>query len=132
MDAIRLVFQQLGAKVRIVGLDSQEPVHFMLTAQGMNTDFPEIELHLDAVGPYAFFHATDEIKRRIELATHEPDDAKRSEQIKKVGRDFLSSGKIVPLTVRAYVHLYDPSKVDLNHITTYDGDIPFYRLRVPR
>lgn len=131
VDAVTRVFSKIGSKVRIVDLNSKEPVHFMLTGQGMNTDYPEIELHLDTVGPYADFNATEEIKRLVNLATHEPNDAKRSEIIKTVGREFLSSGKIVPLTVRAYVHLFRPSRVDLNNITTYDGDIPFHRLKVP-
>ncbi len=129
-EAVKRVFSQLGARVRFVDSDSKELVHYMFTSQGMNTDYPEIELHLDTVGPYADFNATDEIKRLVGLATHETNDAKRSEIIKTVGREFLSSGKIVPLTVRAYVHLFQPTRVDLNNITTYDGDIPFYTLKV--
>jgi hypothetical protein len=131
VEAIQRVFSNVGTKVRIVGLDSKEPVHYMLTAQGMNTDFPEIELHLDTVGPYAFFDASDETKQLVGLTTNESDDAKRSGLIKKIGKEFLATGKVVPLTVRAYVHLYNSSKVDLNNITAYDGDIPFYRLKVP-
>lgn len=130
-EAVSRVFSQIGAKVRFVESDSKKPIHYIFTSQGMNTDYPEIELHLDTVGPYADFNATDEIKRLVNLATHEANDAKRSEIIKTVGREFLSSGKIVPLTVRAYVHLFRPTRVDLNNITTYDGDIPFYKLKVP-
>ena len=129
VEAVVRTFSEIGAKVRIVPPDSKEPVHFMFTSQGMNTDFPEIELHLDTVGPYADFNATDEIKRLVSLATHEPVDARRAQIIKKVGSDFLTSGKIVPLTVRAYVHLYNPKRLDLNGITTYDGDIPFFQLK---
>ncbi len=130
VDAVTSVFSKVGAKVRFVNLASKEPVHYMLVGQGMNTDFPEIELHLDTVGPYADFNATNEIKHLVNQATHEASDEKRSEIIKKIGTEFLSSGKIVPLTVRAYVHLFRASRVDLNNITNYDGDIPFYRLKV--
>jgi hypothetical protein len=130
VEAVTAAFSKIGTRVRFVGLDTKEPIHYMFTGQGMNTDYPEIELHLDTVGPYADFNATNEIKRLVNLATHEANDTKRSEIIKSVGKEFLSSGKIVPLTVRAYVHLYQPSRVDLNNVTTYDGDIPLYQLKV--
>lgn len=113
-----------------MGFDTKEPIHYMFTSQGMNTDYPEIELHLVTVGPYADFNATKEIKSLVNYAIHEPNDTKRAEAIKKVGREFLTTGKVVPLTVRAYVHLFQPKRVDLNNITTYDGDIPLYKLKV--
>lgn len=130
IEAVKKIFSRIGTKVRFVALDSKEPVHYMLTGQGMNTEFPEIELHLDTVGPYADFNATDEIKQLVMLATHEPDDTARSKIIKMIGRDFLSSGKIIPLTVRSYVHLFPSSRLSLNGITNYDGDIPFFKLQV--
>lgn len=130
VEAVSAVFSKLGVKARFVALDSKEPVHYMFVGQGMNTEFPEIELHLDTVGPYADFNATDEIKQLVSLATHEANDERRSNIIKKIGKEFLSSGKIVPLTVRAYVHLFRPSHLDPNNITNYDGDIPLYKLKV--
>ena len=111
-------------------MDSKEPAAYALTSQGMNTEFPEIELHLATVGPYAYFEASENTKKEVLAATHEPNDSQRSKIIKQVGKELIATGKIVPLTVRAYVHLYKPKTLDLNGITNYDGDIPFYKLRM--
>lgn len=132
VDAIQNSLAKAGSKARIVAQDSKEPVMYALTSQGMNTEFPEIELHLATVGPYAYFDASNRIKEQVGLATHEPDDARRSAAIKKVGRELIETGKIVPLTVRAYVHLFNPKRVSMNEITNYDGDIPFFMMQVPQ
>ena len=130
VDAVRKVFAQIGTKAKFVGVDTKEAVHYELTSQGMNTEFPEIELHLVTVGPYAFFNASEQTKRMVGMAMHQADDKKRSELFKSIGRDFLITGKVIPLTVRAYVHLFNASRLDLNNITNYDGDIPLYKLKV--
>jgi MarR-like DNA-binding transcriptional regulator SgrR of sgrS sRNA len=130
VDAIQKALAKAGSKARIVGLDSKEPAAYALTSQGMNTEFPEIELHLATVGPYAYFEASENTKKEVLAATHEPNDSQRSKIIKQVGKELIATGKIVPLTVRAYVHLYKPKTLDLNGITNYDGDIPFYKLRM--
>jgi MarR-like DNA-binding transcriptional regulator SgrR of sgrS sRNA len=129
VDAIQASLAKVGTRARFVDLASKEPVDYVLDSQGMNTEFPEIELHLAAVGPYQYFDSSNEVKQLIGLATHQPDDTKRSAMIKQIGIDLLSSGKIVPLTVRAYAHLFKPGQLDLNGITNYDGEIPFYKMK---
>lgn len=129
-EAISSAFQATGTKVKILPPGSSEPAHYLFTSQGMNTEHPEIELHLDMVGPYADFNASERQKRQVLEATHEEDDSKRSAIIKQVGKELLTSGKVIPLTTRSYVHVFRPERIDLNGITNYDGDIPIYKIKV--
>ena len=132
VEAIARTFARLGVSARFVDWDSEEPYHYWFRGQGMNTEYPEIELHLDILSPYQILDADEATKRMLTEATHEPDSSKRSALIKEIGKRLLSSGKVIPLTTRAYVHLYKTESTDLNGITNYDGDIPIYKMRALR
>jgi ABC-type transport system substrate-binding protein len=132
VEAIARTFARLGVSTRFVDWDSEEPYHYWFRGQGMNTEHPEIELHLDILSPYQILNADDATKRMLTEATHEPDGSKRSALINEIGKKLLSSGKVIPLTTRAYVHLYKTKSTDLNGITNYDGDIPIYKMRALR
>lgn len=130
VEEIKKTFLALGVSVRFIDMDSPEPYHYWFLSQGMNTEHPEIELHLDIMSPYQIFDADEVTKKMVTSATHEPIDERRSSIIKDIGKRILSSGKIIPLTTRAYVHIFNPQRMDLNGVTKYDGDIPIYQMRV--
>jgi hypothetical protein len=130
VNEIKRVFKMAGVEVNFVDRSDDVPFDYRLAGQGMNTEYPEIELHLQILSPYASFGVTDEIKSLLRAAEGSTDDAVRSAHIKKIGRTLLESGKIVPLTLRAYVHAFKAERLDASALATYDGNIPLYEMRV--
>ncbi len=130
MDLIIKFFSKFGSTVTLVGYDYKGPVHFEASGQGMNLNFPEIELNLAILSPYAYVSASAASKSALRDAIHEPDDAKRAGLLKKVGRELLSDGHVIPFTIRSYVHIYNKKRIDARNITDYDGEIPFFKIRM--
>ena len=130
VNEVKRVFKLAGVEVRLVDRSDNVPFDYRLTGQGMNTEYPEIELHLQILSPYASFGVGNEIKELLRAAESSTDDAARSAQIKQIGRKLLESGKIVPLTLQGYVHGYRADRLDASSLATYDGNIPLYEMRV--
>ncbi len=126
------LFKDAGIEVDMSawGGDATDSYDVLLYGQGMNTDFPEIEFHLNMVSPYSFIKAKDVEKKMILSALHSNDRNKRQGIIQKIGSALLREGRIIPLVVRSYVHLYRKDRISIDHITNYDGDIPFWKMQV--
>ena len=130
MIALKNSEEKMGVKLNIVDMKSPEEADFIGSSQGMNTDFPEVELFLAMVSPYAFISVQEDMKSKINEAFHEVNAEKRSLLIKKIGIDLLESGTIIPVTVRSYLHVFNSKAIDASQITTYDGDIPFWKIKM--
>ena len=130
VNEVKRVFKSAGIEVRLVDRNDDVPFDYRLTGQGMNTEYPEIELHLQILSPYASFGVSDEIKAILRKAEASTDDAIRSVCIKTIGRKLLESGKIIPLTLQGYVHAFKADRLDASALATYDGNIPLYEMRV--
>ncbi|MCO5143639.1 MAG: ABC transporter substrate-binding protein [Oligoflexia bacterium] len=128
IDAIKNTFKILDIEVRLV--DGNEPFDYWFLSQGMNTESPEIELYLQAVGPYAIYKAPEKLKSLISESSHETNDKNRSDKIKQACKDLLSSGQIIPLTVRSYIHFFKKNKINTERVNGYDGTIPIYEIEV--
>jgi hypothetical protein len=130
IDEVMRVFALGGFDVHLADRTEDVPFDFRLTGQGMNTEYPEIELHLQMLSPYASFGVSEELKAELRKAESSADDAGRSAAIKAIGRELLSSGKIIPLTLQGYLHAYKQEHVDASRLATYDGNIPLYEIQV--
>jgi ABC-type transport system substrate-binding protein len=128
--ALKQIESKANIKINIVDAKSDIEADFSGDSQGMNADYPEIELYLSLLSPYAFIPVPTEAKELITKAFHESDDSKRSQLIKRISVLLLESGSIVPLTVRSYVHVFDSESVDAAGVATYDGDIPIWKIRM--
>ena len=114
-----------GISVELIERDSKREAHLDAFAQGMNANHPEIEMNLAFSSQYAWISASDELKREITSSFALAKDDERAALIKKISARILTEGRIIPLTVRSYVHLSRKSRVGVTGITTHDGDLPF-------
>jgi hypothetical protein len=101
-----------------------------LWAQGMNADFPEIEFFLSLMGPYSIIRPI-QTERELIVQTLQTDNfPTRQGLLQKVGHSLLDDGRVIPLVVRAYAHYYRKDRLTIDQVTTYDGDIPFWKMQV--
>jgi hypothetical protein len=118
-----------GIKVKKTGLWDGEPYDIGLWGQGMNSDFPEIELYLNLVSPWCIIPATSKEKSLVLRAIHSNSLEDRQKLIQTIGKGLLEDGRVIPLLVRAYVHIFRSGRLNLDRIST-DGDIPFWKMKV--
>jgi len=101
------------------------------SGQGMNSDFPEIEFFLNMASPYATILASNTEKQLVEDMLHIEDAKDRLESIQKLSRTILDDGRVIPLIVRSYAHLYRKGRIEnASELTNYDGDVLFYKMRL--
>jgi ABC-type oligopeptide transport system substrate-binding subunit len=135
-DSNAPLVQAVAEKLRLAGVDvrfvrfGQESFDVALIGQGMNDDYPEIEFYLNMVSPFAPIKASEAEKSEIMTALHSTDRKQRSESLRSVGRALLEDARIIPLLVRSYAHLYRKNKINIDDVTTYDGNVPFWEMRV--
>ncbi len=123
------LFQEAGIDVTVV-TDDKTPADITFRGQGMNLDFPEIEFHLNMLSPWSYINSTGSETADLRRSIHAFDRETRSKLIQKVGRALISDGRIVPVLVRSYVHLFRQNRVNVDGITNYDGDVRFYLMKV--
>lgn len=122
--------QESGIQAQSVKLSESKGHDLLFWAQGMNSDFPEIELHLALLSTWASIKGTPRMKSDVILALHTPEMKRRKEVLQDVGRQLLEESMIVPLFVRSYVHAFKPDKIEIDEVTNYDGDVAFWKMKV--
>lgn len=123
------IFRDAGIDVSIV-TDDKTPADITFRGQGMNLDFPEIEFHLNMLSPWSYINSSESETAELRRSIHAFDNETRSKLIQKVGRALISDGRIIPVLVRSYVHLFRQNHVNVDGITNYDGDVRFYLMKV--
>lgn len=123
------LFKEAGIEVTVV-TDDKTPADITFRGQGMNLDFPEIEFHLNMLSPWSYINSTESETADLRRSIHAFDAETRSKLIQKVGRALISDGRIIPVVVRSYVHLFRQGRVNVDGITNYDGDVRFYLMKV--
>jgi hypothetical protein len=125
------ILEGIGMKVELTSWnDGLDKADLMLCGQGMNLDFPEIEFYLGLLSSWAYIPSTDLDHNLIMKALHSNSAEVRRDSIEKVGSTLLKDGRITPLLVRGYVHLYRKDRVGFAQVTNYDGDILLWKIRV--
>jgi ABC-type transport system substrate-binding protein len=129
-EELILILKNAGIEVTLAESDGPS-VDLESRGQGMNADFPEIEFFLNMVSPYAFIPASEAEKLMIEKMLHTTDTKERASKIRSLGRSLLEDGRVIPLFLRSYVHVYRKGVVANGaEATDYDGDVLFYRMRL--
>lgn len=123
-------FEKQGTVLKIISPKSTEEFDLTLWGQGMNSDYPEIELYLAILSPYGKIRGNSLIKNKIDLIVHETNIQKKSDLIKEVGKEILKTGEVIPLTIKSYAHFFRDKEISIKDVSDYDGDIPFYRMKV--
>ena len=124
------ILEEAKIELEVAKYGNSDDYDLTIMAQGMNSDYPEIEFYLNMVSPWAFIPASEDEKALIVRTIHTDDSKLRSTALQKIGSDLLADGRVIPILVRSYVHLYRKEKIDLEHLTNYDGDVPFWKMRV--
>jgi hypothetical protein len=96
----------------------------------MNSDYPEIELYLSILSPYAVISTDAKQKHLLQLALHEKNMKVKAKLIQDIGRSLLDQHRIIPLVLRSYVHAYKHDRINLDQMTSYDGDLYFAKVAV--
>lgn len=129
--AIVSLMREAHIEVEVSKLEGDlSQVDVALRGQGMNSDYPEIELYLALVSEWATIPATDSEKARVMQALHSEDMGARQKLIQDLGSDLLRDGRVIPLFVRSYAHLYRHGRINVGGMVNYDGDLPFWRIKV--
>lgn len=129
VQAVASALRKSGVVVNVGELkDDFNNFDLVLIGQGMNADYPEIEFYLSLASPWAFMQATSSERAAILSAIHTEDQDARVKFIRKLGRELLTEGRVIPLYVRSYVHLYRKGRLDVSRMTAYDGDVPFWKM----
>jgi len=124
------LFTESGIRVELVDIKDNSQFDISLLGQGMNADFPEIEFYLSILSPWAFISEGKNDRELISRALHMADQKKRAELLQQVGKGLLDDGRIIPLVVRSYVHMFRKNRLSVDQVTNYDGDVPFWKMRV--
>ena len=127
--AVISILSAHGVKVEFVASDSTE-ADVGLSGHGMNYDFPEIEFYLAMISPWASIIATEKERSLITQSLHSGDPEVRTRAIREIGRGLIATGRVIPLIVRSYVHVFRKDRINLDAMTNYDGDVVFSRMRV--
>lgn len=122
--------KEASIEVVLLRRGDEEIQDMILLGQGMNTQCPEIEFHLAMLSQWAYLKTSDDEKKLVEQALHTSDDKARSEIIQKIGRAVLEDGRVFPLVVSSYVHVYRTSRLVAPNRANYDGDVHFNEMRI--
>ena len=129
-DSLRETLSGAGIAVQIIA-DRNATFDIEVRGQGMNSDFPEIEFFLNMASPYAFIPASVPEKLFIEEMLHTTNSKERFAKVQRLGNEILNDGRVVPLILRSYVHLFRKGVIEeASKTTDYDGDVLFYRMRL--
>ncbi len=131
-NAILKTLKDAGIKVTLLRQGDVGDHDAALLGQGMNSECPELEFYLAMLSQWAYIKTSDEEKRLVELALHTGDNQKRAEIIKEIGEAVLNDGRIFPLVVTSYVHVYRNQSIEAPDTANYDGDVHFSSMRVKR
>lgn len=131
-NAILKTLEDAGIKITLLRRGDTEDHDAALLGQGMNSECPELEFHLAMLSQWAYIKTSDEEKQLVELALHTVDNQKRAEIIKKISKAVLMDGRIFPLVVTSYVHVYRSQSIEAPNTANYDGDVHFSSMRVRR
>lgn len=116
------------AGIEVLRVDENADISF--SGQGMNVDFPEIEFNLSLVGSWAYIDASIAEKEEVEKLLHLAEKNTRSERIQALGKNLLADGRIIPILVRSYAHIFQKNRLNIDAMTDYDGDILFSKMSV--
>jgi MarR-like DNA-binding transcriptional regulator SgrR of sgrS sRNA len=130
LAALVRILEDAKIKVDLVDANTSEDYDFALFGQGMNVNFPEIEFYLSMVSPWTIFESNPDEKASLSTAIHSSDRKVRTEIIQKIGSSLVADGRIIPLVVRSYAHVYRKGRIDVSQVTNYDGEIPFWLMKV--
>ena len=125
VKAIAEILTQSNTQIELVDLAPGVDYDIKLLGQGMNADFPEIEFHLNMVSTWAYIDVKESEKETIVKAIHSNDKKERAHLIQKIGQSLLDDGRVIPLIVRSYVHVYRKNTLNIDRVNDYDGDISF-------
>lgn len=128
---IRQILESAGIQVQTLPLFEQYAnADLALWAQGMNLDYPEIEFYLILASQWALISGTEQEIEWINQAGHEVDQVERKKLFEKIGTELLTDGRVIPLFIRSYVHLFRSKRLTIDQVTHYDGDIAFYKMQI--
>ena len=130
LGAVTKILTDAGIKVTLVDANSSDDYDYALFGQGMNLDFPEIEFYLSMVSPWTIFEGKSDEKKALSGVIHSKDRKVRSEVLQKLGRSLVFDGRVIPLVVRSYAHVYRKDRLNIDQVTNYDGDVPFWLMKV--
>lgn len=128
--AVEATLKGAGVEVEFVDHKAENDFDVRFESQGMNSDFPEIEFYLSALSSWAFLPVSTPEKEIILRSLHSGSRQERSELMQNFGESLLKDGRVIPILVRSYAHLYKESRLGHGIITTYDGEIPFWKMQV--
>jgi len=126
-QAVGSTLENAGIKVTWLDPKNRDKADILLRGQGMNADYPEIELHLMLLSPWAILEASQEEKQALTEAMHENDEARHS-TIQRIQSSLLYDGRAIPLLVRSYIHGFKASSLANPNHAEYDGDVRFYQM----
>lgn len=129
VQAVASVLKEAGVQIEFIGMDAPD-YDLFITGQGMNTDFPEIEFYLNMVSAWAFIFADDADKQVVMNTIHSANREVRSNNIQSLGKKILLDGRVIPLLVRSYVHIFKNDRIAIHEDSNYDGNVAFWRMQV--
>ena len=98
--------------------------------QGMNANFPEIELFLNSVSSSAFIEMSQDEKLALSELSHTTDLKSRSVGISSLTKALLEDGRVTPIVVRGYDNVFRVNTLDIEKMVDFDGDILFSKMKV--
>jgi|GEM_PF-2454903 len=124
-DAVVKALETADISVTVIDRKDTRPFDMRLGGQGMNSEYPEIEMHLTMVSKYATVGSSAQTKALIDEALHTNDDSKRMGLIQQVSKAVLDEARVFPLVVTSYVHVIRKETLRVPDYADYDGDVQF-------
>ncbi len=130
VQSIGTTLENAGATIEWLESTSTEEPDLILKSQGMNINFPEIELFLLLNSSSSPLSHSKEEAEMLSKAMHESDEKARHQLIQTLGHSFMADARVIPLIERSYVHAYLDETLSIPKNADYDGDVRFYQMEV--